>query len=79
MIIEIFTSIFINLLMTYFNTDHEKMQICNNNILLLKNEVNELYHQISDLHAEIDTLKSSVKLRDEEIMTFINHNYIIDE
>lgn len=79
MIIEIFTSIFVNLILTYFTNDYEKIQICNNDIILLKNEVNELYHQIADLHAEIDSLKNSVKLRDEEILTFINHNYIIDE
>lgn len=79
MIIEIFTSIFVNLLITYFNSDREKLQLCNNNILLLKNEINELYHKISDLHSEIDILKSSVKMKDEEILAFINHNYIIDE
>lgn len=77
MFIEIITSVFINLLMSYLHYDYEHMKICNNNVILLKNEISELYSQISDLHTEINDLKMMIETRDDDIQNFINSNYMV--
>lgn len=79
MIIEIFTSLIINLFVSYINYDYEHVKLCNHNILVLKHEINDLYQRLSELQSDVDYLKSTIEIRDDEIRHLITNNYIVHE
>lgn len=69
MIAEVFTSLFINIIISisYFQ-DYQK----------LEKQVLELQDKFSNVYYEIDELKRLINIKDEEIKTLIDNHYNIN-
>lgn len=69
MIVEVFTNIFINLIMSvpYFQ-EYQK----------LEKQVSELQDKFLDIYYEINELKRLINIKDEEIKTLIDNHYNIN-